>query len=289
MDHKLITASLIKVKVAFKNLPFETDLTQDAITVTTKQTLSEEQSSSLRQAAESMLCWRKGPYSLFDLYIDSEWQDFLKWQRIKPLLEDLEGKDIADIGCNNGYYLFKLLGLNPRSLTGFDPYKICYYQFQLINSFISDPRLKFILAGVENLNLFPNSFDLILFMGVLYHRKNPVAALEKIKSALKANGSVILETLILPGDRVQPIQIEGRYSKMNNIYYLSSINGLLKWLKEAGFQKTEIISISQTSSFEQRVSEFAPYESLANYLDPDDYQKTIEGLPAPRRILIQCS
>ena len=70
--------------------------------------LSVRHSHALHHLAMQLKPWRKGPFHLFDLHIDSEWQSFMKWQLLAPHLS-LAGKKIADVGCNNGYYMFEML------------------------------------------------------------------------------------------------------------------------------------------------------------------------------------
>ncbi len=48
--------------------------------------------------------WRKGPFQINDLFIDSEWQSQIKYNLLEPHF-DLKDKIVGDIGCNNGYYL----------------------------------------------------------------------------------------------------------------------------------------------------------------------------------------
>ncbi len=287
MQHDLINASIRLVKDLFADGNWSVDLQADAIQIYSQNPISSEQHNALEQAVNSMISWRQGPYRLFDYELNSEWLSNIKWERLKAILPDLSDKTVADVGCSNGYFMFKLLTLNPQLVCGFDPFKNCHYQHQLLSHFIRDNRLRYITEGVEDLPHFPEAFDLILMMGVLYHRREPVQSINNLYRALKPDGCVLLETMVLPGDQIEPILIPDRYSKMKNIYHLTSIPGLVRWTQQAGFTKHRLLSVSQTSLDEQRVSPLAPYESLAEFLDPVNSDLTIEGWPAPRRILIE--
>ncbi|MFT6645851.1 MAG: tRNA (mo5U34)-methyltransferase, partial [Patiriisocius sp.] len=65
--------------------------------------------------------WRKGPFQLGDLFIDTEWRSDWKWQRIQPHIANLEGRSVLDIGCGNGYHLFRMLGDGASMALGVDP------------------------------------------------------------------------------------------------------------------------------------------------------------------------
>ena len=57
----------------------------------------------IKEIAVALKPWRKGPFNLNELFIDSEWRSFIKFNILKPYL-NLKGKSVADVGCNNGYY-----------------------------------------------------------------------------------------------------------------------------------------------------------------------------------------
>jgi tRNA (mo5U34)-methyltransferase len=92
--------------------------------------------------------WRKGPFRLSQTYIDSEWQSFIKYNLLEPHF-DLKDKVVGDVGCNNGYYLFRMLQDSPRKLVGFDPSALNYTQFHFIDHFIQS-GIVYELLGVEH-------------------------------------------------------------------------------------------------------------------------------------------
>ncbi|WP_294951098.1 DUF1698 domain-containing protein, partial [Sulfurovum sp.] len=96
--------------------------------------LSSEEAQQIRETALLMKPWRKGPFQINELFIDSEWQSQIKYNLLEPHF-DLEGKVVGDIGCNNGYYLFRMLSQKPEKLIGFDPSAIYYSQFQFLDHF----------------------------------------------------------------------------------------------------------------------------------------------------------
>ncbi|MDC7224807.1 MAG: DUF1698 domain-containing protein, partial [Spirochaetales bacterium] len=75
----------------------------------------------LEAALRSLMPWRKGPMSYFGIDIDAEWKSNRKWDRVAPHIPDLKGKRVCDVGCNNGYYLLRMLPREPELLLGIDP------------------------------------------------------------------------------------------------------------------------------------------------------------------------
>lgn len=225
--------------------------------------------------------WRKGPFCLDDIFIDSEWQSFKKYNLIAPYL-DIENKDVADIGCNNGYYLFRMLELSPKSLVGFDPYALFKCQFDFLNHFIRS-KIQFKLQGVEDLVDYPQSFDVILCMGVLYHRTDPILTLKLLSKALRSEGELILDTLILDSNEEIALCPPKSYAKMSNAFFIPSIKALQGWCERAGFVSFECLGQVHTNTDEQRKTEWIESLSLENFLDPNDPTKTVEGYHAPLR------
>ena len=78
---------------------------------------------------------------------------------------------------------------------------------------------------------------------------------------------------------------EGRYAKMRNVWFIPSELTLQSWLKRIGFQNIRCIDTKVTTTEEQRKTSWMEYESLEDFLDPEDSTKTIEGHPAPRRAI----
>jgi len=125
-------------------------------------------------------------------------------------------------------------------------------------------------------------------MGILYHRRSPVDFLMQIKKMLTGDGELVLETLIIEGSTHTALIPEERYAKMPNVYFIPAIPVLFSWLKKAGFKNIHCADISPTTDKEQRRTEWINTETLADFLDPADCSKTIEGYPAPVRAVVIC-
>ncbi|WP_353662370.1 tRNA 5-methoxyuridine(34)/uridine 5-oxyacetic acid(34) synthase CmoB [Hydrogenimonas sp. SS33] len=240
----------------------------------------------IEAVAKMMKPWRKGPFDLFGVRIDSEWRSDKKFNLLRPYL-DLEGKRVADVGCNNGYYMFRMLAMRPASVLGVDPSPLFKTQFDLINRYLRSDRLRYEMLGIEHMRLFADMFDTIFCLGVLYHRSDPVVALKSLKQSLKKGGELFLDTFYIEGEEPVCLVPESTYSKIGNIHFVPTIPALEHWCKKAGFTGFEVLETVRTGIDEQRKTPWIDGESLEDFLDPEDPAKTVEGYPAPRRVYIK--
>jgi tRNA (mo5U34)-methyltransferase len=129
-------------------------------------------------------------------------------------------------------------------------------------------------------------FDSVFSMGILYHRRSPFDHLQELREVLRPGGELILETLVIDGDDGQVLVPQDRYAMMNNVWFLPTVATLINWVKKTGFDNVRCVDVNITSLDEQRATEWMRFQSLRDYLDPDDISKTAEGYPAPRRAMI---
>ena len=245
--------------------------------------IESEENPKIEEIARDLMPWRKGPFKINDLFIDSEWKSYIKWNTLIPHL-DLENKDILDVGGNNGYYAFRMLEFNPKSIEIFDPSALFNLQFEFINSFIKSD-IKYKLLGVEHIPYYEKKFDVIFCMGVLYHRKDPIEMLKEVKNGLKKGGEVILDTLIIEGSEevaLTPL----RYAKMKNVYFIPTLKALYNWIEKAKFKNVEFIGKRYTTTNEQRKTDWIEGESLESFLNKNQ-TKTIEGHEPPLRVYLK--
>lgn len=236
---------------------------------------------ALIKLCHSLISWRTGPYQFGSFSLDTEWRSHLKWSRVSPLIPKRPGMRVADVGCSNGYFMYKLSELKPDITIGFDPIERCWLQFALVQSILKVPNLAFVPMGLLSLSAFSDFFDFILCMGVLYHQRDQALAVQRLFEATRAGGHVVLESLVVPSPAPLVITPPDRYAKMRNAWTIPSANYLQKLFKEAGFKEVSVHSFGPLSTSEQRRTQLAPFESLADFLDPKDPTKTIEGHPAP--------
>jgi len=229
--------------------------------------------------------WRKGPYQLFGVQIDTEWRSDWKWQRVLPHIQPLAGRRVLDIGCGNGYHGWRMRGAGADFVLGIDPTLVSVMQFQVMQRYLRDPKHHLLPLGVEDLPANPACFDTVFSMGVLYHRRSPLDHLLELKGCLRAGGQLILETLIVEGDHNTIFMPQGRYAKMRNVWFLPAVAAMLLWLQRCGFTEIACVDTNRTTIEEQRRTQWMTSESLADYLDPQNPHQTIEGYPAPLRAI----
>jgi tRNA (mo5U34)-methyltransferase len=249
------------------------------------ENISKDAMQEIEQSAKIMKPWRKGPFKINELLIDSEWRSDKKYNLLAPHF-DLKDKIVGDIGCNNGYYMFRMLSQKPKKIIGFDPSALYYMQFKFLNHFIKSD-IVYELLGVEHLEFYEHKFDLLFCLGVLYHRSDPVSTLKSLFKSLNEGGELILDTFMIDGDEEVALCPRDRYSKIPNIYFIPTVNTLKNWCFRAGFYEIEVLNIVKTKHDEQRKTPWIDTQSLEDFLDPNESSRTVEGYPAPKRVYIK--
>jgi tRNA (mo5U34)-methyltransferase len=229
--------------------------------------------------------WRKGPWNLLGVEINTEWRSDWKWKRLQPHMTPLSGRRVLDIGTGNGYFLYRMLGDGADLAVGIDPTRIFLYQFEVVQKLLADNNAHLLPLRSEHLPGF-NFFDTVFSLGVLYHRRSPVDHITELLSFVRDGGEVILETLVVPGDKETILVPRDRYAKMANVWFLPSTAALENLLHRAGLVNIRTVDVNQTSTSEQRTTEWMDFQSLSDFLYPDDLSLTYEGYPAPRRAIV---
>ena len=246
--------------------------------------LDQGQFKRLENLMKKFKPWRKGPYHIHGLHIDTEWRSDFKWDRLSEHISDLSGKNVLDIGCGSGYHLWRMRGAGAKFVVGIDPTQLFLMQFNAIKHFIDNEQVHLLPLGVEQLPEL-KAFDTVFAMGVLYHRRSPIDFLYQLKAQLVKGGELVLETLIVDGDENTVLVPGERYAKMRNIWFLPSEKAMCAWLERCGFSNVRVVNTDITALDEQRKTEWIDTESLQDFLDPNDNSKTIEGYPAPKRAI----
>ena len=270
---------------ALPSLKAETiDLDTNAITASGQ--VDDGTRRELEAALRSLHPWRKGPFSLFGVDIDTEWRSDFKWDRLSGAIDPLEGRRVLDVGCGSGYHCWRMKGAGAAEVIGIDPTPLFVLQFKAIQNYLNIDSVHVLPLALEQLPPKLKSFDTTFSMGVLYHRRSPMDHLTDLRDTLAPGGQLVLETLVVEGGEDTVFVPPDRYARMGNVWFLPSPAALMKWMSKTGFIDVELVDLNQTTVAEQRSTEWMTFYSLSNFLDSDDHNKTVEGHPAPRRAII---
>lgn len=247
--------------------------------------ISSGEAQQIRYLLQQLKPWRKGPFAIHGIDIDTEWRSDFKWDRVLPHIAPLHNRYVLDVGCGSGYHLWRMRGEGAECVVGIDPSQLFYAQFQAIKHFNPDPAVNLIPIGIDDMPAL-KQFDTVFSMGVLYHRRSPLDFLQQLKNQLRPGGELILETLVVEGDEHTVLVPGERYAKMRNVWFIPSVAALTHWLQRLGFTNVRLADLNQTTLDEQRKTDWMENESLIDFLDATDHSKTIEGYPAPLRAVI---
>jgi tRNA (mo5U34)-methyltransferase len=245
--------------------------------------ISQEEQNRLYKQLVQLCPWRKGPFNFFGIHIDSEWQSWMKWDRVLPHISPLKGRKILDIGSGNGYYMFRAAAHDPLMVLGLDPQSLFYFQYLAVQKYLKQPTVFFLPITYKQLPVLGPYFNTVFLMGILYHRPNPIQVLQKIHESMEKHGELVVENLVLNSRDHLCLFPDKRYGKMRNVYFIPDLAVMESWLIRAGFTNIRCVDVTKTSMEEQRRTRWIQTESLNDFLDPHNPAKTVEGYPAPVR------
>jgi tRNA (mo5U34)-methyltransferase len=246
----------------------------------------EATTKQLCESLQGLHPWRKGPFELFGVHVDTEWRSDWKWDRLQYKIDSLHGRRILDVGCGSGYHCWRMLGDGAAEVIGIDPTPLFVVQFWALQKYLQRDNIWVLPLGIEHVPPKLQAFDTVFSMGVLYHRRSPMDHLQELKDCLRPGGQLVLETLVIEGELGHTLLPEGRYARMGNVWFLPSADTLLSWLRKLGFVDPQLVDVTVTSTEEQRSTDWMKFHSLADFLDSEDGSKSIEGYPAPRRAIV---
>lgn len=261
------------------------ELDRSSVRVAGAARMDNTQRAQLQQTLMQLHPWRKGPFDIFGLSIDTEWRSDWKWDRLKSAIKPLAGRKVLDVGCGNGYHCWRMRGAGAELVVGIDPTLLFVMQFYALQHFIRDAHVGVLPLGIEQLPPKLRAFDTVFSMGVLYHRRSPFDHLLELREALRPGGELVLETLVIDGGAGTILLPDDRYARMNNVWFIPTTATLSQWLKKIGFKNPQLVNVTSTTIEEQRETPWMTFQSLAQCLDPGDPTRTIEGYPAPKRAI----
>ncbi|HSM85086.1 MAG TPA: TIGR04290 family methyltransferase [Candidatus Limnocylindrales bacterium] len=126
----------------------------------------------------------------------------IKWKSIAPLLpENLNGASVLDVGCNAGFYSVELKKRGAGRVLGVDVDDRYLNQARFVAETLA-LDLEFAKCSVYEVDQIEGQFDYVIFMGVFYHLRYPLFALDKVIK--KTRGSLIFQTMVR-GSMASPV------------------------------------------------------------------------------------
>lgn len=264
----------------------DVDLAMPCIRIGAADEIDAPTRERIAAALQQLHPWRKGPFDVFGIHLDTEWRSDWKWSRIAPHLSPLTGRRVLDVGSGNGYFALRMVGDGAGVVVAIDPMRLFLMQFEALRRFHDSGRAFVLPLGIEDFPDNTQTFDTVFSMGVFYHRRSPFDHLYQLRNALRPGGELVLETLVIQGRAGEVLVPDQRYARMRNVWFIPSTPELVRWLRRSGFRDIRVVDESLTTVEEQRSTDWMRFESLAQCLDPDDPGQTIEGYPAPRRAVV---
>lgn len=130
----------------------------------------------------------------------------LKWQHIAGALPpDLSGAEVLDIGCNGGFYSIELKRRGARRVLGIDVDDRYLNQARFAAQTLG-LEIEFEKRSVYDVAGIAGQFDYVFFMGVFYHLRYPVYALDQVLKKVRPEGRLVFQSMLRGSAEVEQWQ-----------------------------------------------------------------------------------
>src|SRR5438270_11428009 len=131
-----------------------------------------------------------------------------KFKRFEAHLpHDLSGKSVLDIGCNAGFYAIEMKRRGAKRVLGIDTDERYLAQARLASETLGFGDIEFANLDVYNVGAIGERFDLVIFMGVLYHLRHPLLALDLIHDHV-ARDLLVFQSMLRGSGEVEPLDAD---------------------------------------------------------------------------------
>ncbi|QJD96830.1 TIGR04290 family methyltransferase [Mucilaginibacter robiniae] len=172
--------------------------------------------------------------------------------------QDLTGKSVLDIGCNGGFYSIEMKRRGAARVLGIDS-DDRYLEQARYAAKVSGFDIEFRNLSVYDVGSLGEKFDVVIFMGVLYHLRHPLLALDLLYDNV-VNDLFIFQSMQRGSDQVEPVKedydfwdmdifkspdfpqmyfIEHRYSQDPTNWWIPNRSGMEAMLRSSGFEIIE--------------------------------------------------
>jgi tRNA (mo5U34)-methyltransferase len=132
----------------------------------------------------------------------------VKWHRFAGAIpDDLRGRSVLDIGCNGGFYSIEMKRRGAKRVLGIDS-DADYVAQARFAADVNELDIEFRQLSVYDVEYIDEKFDVVLFLGVLYHLRYPLLALDLIHEHVAAD-LFVLQSMLRGSPDIEPI--EGNY------------------------------------------------------------------------------
>lgn len=130
----------------------------------------------------------------------------IKWQHLaKAIPQDLSGAEVLDIGCNGGFYSIEMKRRGAKRVLGIDVDERYLEQARFATRTL-DLEVEFQQRSVYEVQHIIGQFDYVFFMGVFYHLRYPLYALDQVVKKIRPEGRLIFQSMLRGSDEVKPWQ-----------------------------------------------------------------------------------
>ena len=131
----------------------------------------------------------------------------IKWRRFADAIpKDLRGRSVLDIGCNGGFYSIEMKRRGAGRVLGIDS-DIDYVAQARFAAEVSELDIEFRQLSVYEVEQIGEKFDIVLFMGVLYHLRHPLLALDLIHEHV-AGDLMVFQSMQRGSRDIDPIEAD---------------------------------------------------------------------------------
>lgn len=136
----------------------------------------------------------------------------VKWSRFAHAIPaDLSGKTVLDVGCNGGFYSLEMKCRGAERVVGIDTEELYLAQARFAAE-VSGVEVEFRNLSVYDVARLGERFDLVIFMGVLYHLRHPLLALDLLHEHVVGD-ALVFQSMLRGSDEVDELADDHPFSE----------------------------------------------------------------------------
>jgi tRNA (mo5U34)-methyltransferase len=157
----------------------------------------------------------------------------------------LSGKSVLDVGAWDGYFSFEAERRGASRVLAIDSLQAPDHQVVKTTGFeyaraVLDSAVEYRIMDVADVGRLNETFDLILFLGVYYHLRDPIEALGALYERLRPGGVLVIEGLVLPG-RERKLRLIAPEELEPTTYCAATLSWFDLCLRQVGFDAIEVV------------------------------------------------